>query len=254
MTSDHGTLKTVELTLAIVQALVERDGLRVTELATELDIAPSTAHNHLKTLMRSGYVINNGSIYYPSMEFLRIGEYARRRTPSYEKAETQVKTLAEDTGGRVHFVIEELGRGRYVFTSTGDLAVETFSTNGDSFPLHVTASGKAILAALPKHRTEEIIERHGLEAKTDRTITDADELLEELEEIRQRGVSFNVEEHKLGINAVAAPVRKPNGGILGALTISGPAKRLTETFLRDQLKDTLLATVNQFELEITYSD
>lgn len=254
MSSGHGTLRTVERTLSIVRTLVERDGVRVTELATELDIAPSTAHNHLQTLMKCGYVVNNGSIYYPSMEFVRIGEYARRRTPSYEKAEAQVKMLAEETGGRVHFVIEELGRGRYVFTSTGDLAIETFSTNGDSFPLHVSASGKAILAALPEYRTEEIIETHGLEAQTDRTITDEDELLEELEEIRRRGVSFNIEEHKPGINAVAASVRKPNGGVLGALTISGPAKRLTETSLRDQLQNTLLAAVNELELEIVYSN
>jgi len=40
MTSDHGTLKTVELTLAIIQALVERDGLRVTELKRPNSISP----------------------------------------------------------------------------------------------------------------------------------------------------------------------------------------------------------------------
>ncbi|WP_436348499.1 IclR family transcriptional regulator [Natronorubrum sp. FCH18a] len=247
-------INAVEISLAVVQELVRRDGARVTEIASEIDIAPSTSHKHLQTLLEEGYVIKEGDLYYPSMEYLHIGEYTRRRKPAYRKAEARVESLAEETGGRTHFVTEEHGRGRYVYTSTGNLAVETFTGKGTSFPLHVTASGKAILAHLPEERVHEIIDRHGIEASTEQSITSKESLFEELQTIRDSGVAFNIEEHYEGSSAVAAPVREPSGSILGALTISGPAQRLKGDFLHDELPDLLLATVNELELEIVYSD
>jgi DNA-binding IclR family transcriptional regulator len=254
MAADHSNIRAVEISLGIIQRLVERDGARVTELAEELDVAPSTAHNHLQTLLNNGYVINEGSVYYPSLEFLRIGEYARQRKIGYQKAEQHVKALAEESGGRTHFTVLEHGRGRYIYTKTGDLAVETFTRNGSEFPLHMTAAGKAMLAELPEWCVQEIIDQHGLDASTDRSITDEDELFEELDATRERGVGYNLEEHNEGISAVAAAVQEQNGSLLGALTISGPAQRFKGELLREEFPDLLLARVNELELDILYSN
>lgn len=254
MTNNRQKINAVEISLGVVQELVKQDGARVTEIANELDIAPSTSHKHLQTMLEEGYVIKEGDMYYPSMEYLHIGEYTRRRKPAYRKAEVRVESLAEETGGRTHFVIEEHGRGRYVYTSTGNLAVETFTGKGTNFPLNVTAAGKTILAHLPDERIREIIDQHGLSAATEQSITNEEALFDDLETIRETGVAFNIEEHYEGSSAVAAPVRDPNGNILGALTISGPAQRLKGDFLHEELPDLLLATVNELELEIVYSD
>jgi DNA-binding IclR family transcriptional regulator len=254
MGNNRQKINAVETSLAVVQKLVERDGARVTEVASELDIAPSTSHKHLQTLLEEGYVIKEGDLYHPSMEYLHIGEYTRRRKPAYRKAEARVESLAKETGGRTHFVTEEHGRGRYVYTSTGNLAVETFTGKGTSFPLHVTASGKSILAHLPDERVEEIVDRHGLEAATEQSLTSKESLLEELETIHETGVAYNLEEHYEGSSAVAVPVREPSRNILGALTISGPAQRFKGDFLHEELSDLLLATANELELEIVYSD
>lgn len=254
MANNQQKIRAVEISLSVVEALVRQDGARVTEIAEKLDIAPSTSHKHLQTLIESGYVIKEGDFYYPSMEYLHIGEYTRHRKPAYRKAESRVEFLAEETGGRTHFVIEEHGRGRYVYTSTGDLAVETFTGKGTSVSLHVTAAGKAILAHLPEHKVYKIIDQHGLDASTEQSITTEQALFENLQTVRDTGVAFNIEEHYEGSSAVAAPVRNPNGNVLGALTISGPAQRMKGDFLREELPDLLLATVNELELEIVYSD
>lgn len=254
MTNGQTRIKAVEISLDAVQQLVEMDGARVTELADALDVAPSTAHNHLQTLLEMGYVVNEGDIYFPSLEFLAVGEYARKRKTGYRTAARHVDALADESGGRTHFTIMEHGRGRYVYTSTGDLAVETFSGNGSSFPLHATAAGKAMLAELPEDRVREIADRHGLTACTDHTITDVDALFEELADVRERGVAFNVEEHSEGISAVAAPIQDPNGDLLGALTASGPAQRFKGNLLREELPDVLLARVNELELDVQYSE
>lgn len=254
MESDHSNIRAVEISLGIIHQLVELDGARVTELAEELNIAPSTAHNHLQTLLNNGFVVDEGSLYYPSLEFLHVGEYARQRKIGYRKAEQHVKALAEESGGRTHFTVLEHGRGRYVYTKTGDLAVETFSRYGSQFPLHVTAAGKSMLAELPDWRVEEIVDQHGLDASTDQSLTDKEELFAELETTRECGVAFNLEEHNEGISAVAAAVQEPNGGLLGALSISGPAQRFKGKLIHEEFPDLLLARVNEFELDILYSD
>lgn len=254
MTSGSKKIKTVQLSYEVLETTVKKDGARVTEIANSLEIAPSTAHNHLQTLRSEGYIINDGGIYFPSNQFLWISEYARRRKTGYQMAKSRVQSLTEETGGRNHFVIEEHGKGRYLYTDTGDLAVKTFARNGDNFLLHATAGGKAILSRLPDTRVKEIINEHGLNSQTSQTITNREKLFKELEEVRDRGTAFNLEEHNKGISAVSAPVLEPNGGVLGAFTVSGPAKRFTEELLQDELADIVLATANELELEIMYSE
>lgn len=254
MGDKHKNVNAVEISLGVIQQLVEQDGAGVTEVAEALDIAPSTAHNHLQTLLNKEYVVNEGSVYYPSLEFLYIGEYVQRRKVGYQKSKPHVDALAEEAGGRTHFTILEHGRGRYVYTSIGDLNFKPFLSDGSPFPLHVTAAGKVMLAELPDVRLRDIIDMQDLSACTPQSITQEAELLEELESIRERGVGFNIEEHHTGISAVAAPVTEPNGGLLGALTVSGPAQRFKGDRLRKELPELLLARVNELELDIKYTN
>lgn len=254
MSKHDPTIRAVEISLTIIQRLVELDGARVTELADDLDIAPSTAHNHLQTLLANDYIINEGSVYYPSLEFLNISQYVQQRKTGYQKAQEHVDSLTDESGGRTHFTVLEHDYGRYVYTKTGDLAVETFSRKGSRFPLHVTAAGKAMLATIPESQVQEIIDRKDLKAYTENSVTSKRDLFEELEIIRDRGFAFNMEEHNEGINAVAAPVQESSGELLGALSISGPARRFKGSLLHEELPDLLLARVNGLELDVKYAE
>lgn len=253
MHADESGIKSVELSLEIIDELTELDGARVTEVARELDIAPSTAHNHLATLEQNGFVVKEGDFHYPSMKMAKIGRYVKTRKPGYKKAKKRVETLAEETGGRAHFAVEEQGVGRYVHTNTGNLAVKTFTSVGVRFPLHVTAAGKAILASIPEYRVEEIVETHGLLEMTENSITDPEELFEELEEIREREYALNMEEHMKGIRAVAAPVFEPSGNVLGSLTVSAPTRRMTGSYIHEEVPELVLALSDELELDVRYS-
>src|SRR6056297_1283366 len=172
-------LQTTATSLEIIEALQERDGGRVTELADALELAPSTVHSHLTTLLANGYVVKEGDEYHLSLRFLEHGEYVRNRKNAYRTAKSYTKQLAEETDCRVVFTIEENGRGVYMYTSSGKHAVWTYSTIGKRFYLHQTAAGKAILSRLPRERGVDIVEEWGLPAATENTTTDRDELLEE---------------------------------------------------------------------------
>lgn len=246
-------IKSVELTIKVLDKLMEFDGARVTEIANALDIAPSTAHNHLTTLEQNAFVVKEGDFYFLSMEFAKMGRYVKTRKPGYKKAKSRVESLAEETGGRAHFAVEEQGMGRYVYTSTGNMAVKTFTAVGVQFPLHVTAAGKAILASIPESRLLEIVERRGLTRMTQNSITDLEALTEELEKTREREYAINMEEHMTGIRAVAVPVFEPTGNVLGSLTISAPARRMKGSYFREELPQLLLELSDELELDIRYS-
>jgi len=251
--TDRRTLATTRTSLAVVDRLKELDGARVTELAEEMDLAASTVHSHLATLEDAGYVVKDGDTYKLGLAFLNLGEYVRESHEYFSLAESKVEQLAEETGGRAHFIVEEHGRGIYIYTRSGKHAVETFSRDGRRLYLHRTAAGKAILAYLSRQRVEEILDRHGLPRRTSNTITDREELFEELRAVRERdGIAFNTEEQVRGIRAAGAPVRDPNGVVIGALSVSGPTHRMKGDRLHEEVPDIVLGTANELELEIEY--
>lgn len=118
--------------------------------------------------------------------------------------------------------------------------------------LHDISAGKAILAYLPEERVDAIVANVGLERKTHNTITDRQELARELEATRDRGVAFNFEESMEGLHAVGAPIRKVDGGVYGAISIGGPAHRLPEDLLREELGPLILGAANEIEINIRH--
>ncbi|WP_435098163.1 IclR family transcriptional regulator [Halorubrum sp. N11] len=245
------TLSTTKTSFEIIELLKERSGARVTELAEELDIAPSTVHSHLATLVEANYVVKEGDIYHLGLAFLELGEYVRTRKEPYTTAESYTKRLASETDSRAVFAVEEHGKGVYIYTFSGDHAVWTYSTVGKRFPLHATAAGKSILSALPEERVEEIIDQHGLEPITEQTITDKETLLAELKTIDEQGYAFNHEEQLDGVKAVGVPVTGPNQRVLGAFSVAIPANRSKGEWFEEDVPEIILATANEFELEIS---
>ena len=251
--TDPGTVQATGTAFDIIELLAREDGGRITEIASELGLAKSTVHRHLATLEELEYVVKEGGEYRISFRFLKLGEQTRKRTETYQMAREKVEKIADQTDERAQFVVEEHGKAVYVFGATGEHAVQTNSEIGKYRPLQSMAAGKAILAFLPEERVEEIIDRHGLPALTENTITDEDELYAELEEIRERGYSINDQETIPGLRAIGVPIECPDGGVFGALSVSGPTHRVRGERLEETIPDVLLGTANELELDMKYS-
>lgn len=248
------TLSTVHRAFTVVEALRELEGARVTELADHLEMAPSTTHKYLTTLEAERCVVKEGDEYHVGMEFLDIGTYAKYRKQGYRLCVRKVTEMAEATGERVQFVIEEHGIGIYLHTEASDEnAVMIDRRDGVHRYLHSTAAGKAILAELPTARVDEIVREHGLPAETERTIVDRASLDAELDRIHEAGVSYNDEESVEGLRAVGVPVFRPDGVVLGAFSVSGPSNRLKGDRFREELPNLLLGHANEIELNIRYA-
>jgi len=251
------TLKTVTTATEVVDRLAALDGAGVTALADRLGLSKSTTYTHLQTLKSAGLVTKHGTEYRLSYEFLRLGESVKHRSLLYQLGKDEVDRLADETGQYCHLVTEENGRGVNLYKVRGETAV------GDDYQaaklqhrdrLHMTAAGKAILAALDRDRVERIVGRHGLPKWTEHTITEPEELFSTLSEIRERGYAYNDEEEIDSLRAVGAPIRNRNGRVLGALSISGPTSYLSGETFRQTIPEIVVSTANVIEVNINMSE
>lgn len=249
--ADSG-IKSTDTLFAIVETLKERNGAGVTELADELDRSKSTIHSHLKSLEKHRCVVKEGDTYRIGLRFLNFGGYAAQQTDLLEIVQSEVDGLVEETGETSQMIVEEHGRGIYLYQNRGDQAVKTDSHVGTEVYLHCTAVGKAILAHLPEGRVHEIVDRHGLPEKTPETVTDRETLFDELEEIRDRGYAFDDGERIPGIRCVAAPVRTDET-VIGAMSVSGPTKRMKGDTFRHEIPELVCRAARVVEINATYS-
>ena len=131
--------------------------------------------------------------------------------------------------------------GAYVMeaesTPYGSHRLSAVSAIGMSFPLHCSANGKALLAALNEAQLERVKRHIDFTSHTVNTITSWKKLAAELDTIRREGIAYDREEHSAGISAVAAVVRGP-AGELAAISIPTPTQRFKgmEARLKNRLK------------------
>ncbi|CCQ37754.1 IclR family transcription regulator [Natronomonas moolapensis 8.8.11] len=259
MTSEHGdggprTLKTVSTASRVLDAVREHDEVGASDLAAALDVSKSTAYIHLRTLEENGFLVQRGDTYRLAFKFTVLGEYVRNRSPLYRYGKSEVDDLAEETNQYTHLVTEEDGFGINLYQVRGDTGIDgEYQTDKIQRRdhLHYTASGKAILAYLPRERVEEILDERGLPARTANTVTDAESLFAELERVRERGYAYNDGEEIDGFRAVGAPVRDADGDVLGSLSVSGPASVMQGDRFEEEMPQRVTQSANVIEVNIT---
>ncbi|WP_418285633.1 IclR family transcriptional regulator [Halorubrum sp. DTA46] len=254
--SESRQLATVGRACDVIRTLNQLEEAGVTEVAAHVGISKSSAHAYLNTLRKKHLVVQTDGKYRLSLEFLYLGNAVQRRNILFTYGKPVVEELAAETGEYVHLMCEQHGLERNILKCAGEHAVgEEYHATKEQEPdyLHFTASGKAVLAALPEQRVESIIEDHDLPEKTAKTITEPSDLFEELSTIRSRGYAINDEEEVVGIRAVGAPIRDANGGVLGAISVSGPTGRFTLDRCHETFSGTVTESANVIEAKLNMS-
>jgi len=245
-------IKSVDLACKILEYLKDNGGASMQQLADVFDLSTSTVHRHLSTLRSHGYVVQEGRTYHVGLRFVEMAEHAMNRKPSYEIAEEITDTLARQTGDRSAYVAEENGLGVVLSSETGEHGILADLTMGQRVHLHSSAVGKAILAYSSHSDVVEILRMHGLPKITESTITDRSALMEELDLIRERGYSINRSERIQGLHAVGVPVKSEDGTVIGAFSVSGPTRRMTDERISGEIATILLNAAEEYELRLRH--
>jgi DNA-binding IclR family transcriptional regulator len=104
-------------------------------------------------------------------------------------------------------------------------SLRLFTETGRRVPVHCTSSGKVLMAHRPEPDREKYLANAELTALTPASITDADQLRDELVAVRARGWAQSVNERENGVASIAAPVRDARGDVVAAISIGAPTTR-----------------------------
>lgn len=242
-------IKALKAAHDVIEVLANRGTLGVTAVAAALDIPKSTVHDHLRTLERLGYVVNEGGIYRLSLQFLEYGEIARNSHELFVHGREETLGLSATIGDRKHvqLVAEENGRCAVLLATRWQR--ENASQGAGTYPahvhLHTNAAGKAILAAMNHEAVEHVLAEHELPPRTPNTITDAEDLLAAVERIREDGYATDEGELITGMWGIAAPV-VTDTEVHGAVAVYGAS----EEFGADLHNSPLVDTVQESAVEI----
>lgn len=245
-------IKSDETLITILETIKHNEGVTLSEVSEETGKSKSTVHGHLGTMEDYGFVFERDGKFWLGLRFYEYGVLARESRLFYEMSRDTVDELAAETGERASSLIEEHGTVVHLRLSEGSQSVETDVREGRHSPLHCTAGGKVHLAFVSESRREELLGATEFERMTEKTITDASVLRGQLDEIRERGVAFNLGESIEGYHAIAAPVRSTNRGVYGAISIGGPANRLTRSWMTEELEDLILGAANEVEINMRH--
>ncbi|MFL5841963.1 MAG: IclR family transcriptional regulator [Thermoleophilaceae bacterium] len=235
-TSPNGGIQVISRAAQILRALDgSPDGLSLSQLAERVDLPRSTVHRLTTALATEGLVAAaspTGRIRLgPELTRLAIG--ARREIR--QELHPFMEHLFERLNETVDCAILDGDHLRFVDQIAAPHRLRAVSAVGAIFPLHCTANGKAILAALPPAAVAEVLPSR-LERFTENTITRRADLTRELDTIRETGVGFDREEHTHGICAGGIAVSDAFGQ-LAALSVPMPAQRFRgrETEIAEEL-------------------
>ena len=229
MALDGNAVRSVDRAAALLLALGESQGeAGVTELARRLGLHKSTASRLLATLQRRGLVEQDDETgkYRLGIVVIRLAERAEKTLDLRGIAMPELERLARLTRETTGLGVLDGEQLLTVAQADGPNLIAVGDWTGRSVPLHCVASGKVLMAALAEREVLRIV-RRGLNAHTERTITELEPLLEELARIRRRGYATAIGEYETGLNAVAAPVHDARGSVIAAVDVWGPAFRVT---------------------------
>jgi IclR family acetate operon transcriptional repressor len=221
-----------------IQALADRQPMRLDDLAEELGVHKSNVLRLLATLRNHGWVTVNDSRTHYSLgpRLVAIGQAA---VPDIELAKAldlanQLRDLTEET---VHISVPSGNAMLVVGKVESNNALRVSFEVGSEDMLHATAVGKMALASLPEDELRETIAQLDLVAATPNTITDPEVLYDVVVAARDAGYALNEQEGRLGVGSVAVSLTFGGGSQPFSLSITGPIERWSREAIEARLPD-----------------
>jgi IclR family transcriptional regulator, pca regulon regulatory protein len=256
-TSAPGASQSLERGLAVLSSFgPDRPTLGISQLARELGLTRSTTHRYVATLASLRYLEQDRTTrkYRLGPRVLDLGFAMLGSLELREIAAPHLRQLTDTTGHTSNLAIRDdtdvilidrvRGRpGRYHH-------LEFTLHVGSRLPSYCSATGKALLAFLPRPDLDRLLDRIELVQRAPRTVTDKNSLFAQLEEVRRTGIAINDEELESALRSIAAPVRARSGQVVAAVNVSIPWSPVPMTELVTELGPAIQATARQIAARV----
>ena len=246
-------VQVLERAVDILQVLSEDSReLAAGEVAERLSLHKSTIHRLLTVLDQHRLIRRNAETgrYTLGLRLFEFGTRAVRGLQLRDQAQPHLDQLARETGETAHIcVLDNLEMVSLAYAE-GPRSLRMPATVGRRTPAYCSAVGKAMLAFLPESALDEVLARP-VQACTEKTLVTRTELLADLRQVRIRGYSVDNEEIEKGLRCVGGPVWNYTGEVVAAISVAGPAFRITKTRV-PAVARAVLATTRGLSTELGY--
>lgn len=230
-----------EKLLLVLEKMIELgQPMRLQEIAQSTDMNPSTTLRFVGALEQCGYVHQDPQTqrYCITMKLCVLSSkvLANMNNNVRDLSRSLLRTLSHLFREAACMSIEQNMQVLYTDVQDGpDQLLRTTQRIGNIAPMHCTGVGKLMLTNYSDAELEHYIEEKGLPRFTSRTLCTREDLVAELNNIRQRGYAYDNEECELGVRCVAVPARDYTGRVSYCLSVTGPCTRLTDHKIQTNL-------------------
>jgi len=248
-------IRVLDRAIHVLSALSDGKLHTLTRLSEEVGLNSSTVFRILSTLLYHHYVERdeqNGA-YKLGLACLELARAYSESSDLRVTALPDLEMLRDDTKETVHLAVLDRHEVVYLDKLPGLHAIGIMSSQiGRRAPAYCTGLGKALLAYQDVEEVKAYFERRGFRCFTDTTIQTVEELTRQLEQIRQRGYSFDFGEHESEVRCVAVPIFDISGRAIAAISISGPSSRLDPLKENRELIDKILESAHSISAKLGY--
>jgi DNA-binding IclR family transcriptional regulator/sugar lactone lactonase YvrE len=204
-------------------------GIGHLDLASRLGLPKTTVYRILSTLVARGLVWRDPfrRVYCLGTRTIELAHKAFAMPDLVAAARLELRALRDQTGETTYLAtldgVDSVSLERF----DGVHKTRSAAVLGVRKPIYCTSQGKAMLAFLETPERDAIVAQLSLKPLTEKTITDRRRLKAELKATAERGFAIDEEEIVMGVRCVGAPIIDPEGKVRGAISIAGPAYRMT---------------------------
>jgi DNA-binding IclR family transcriptional regulator len=208
----------------------DHDELGVTELSKKLKLHKNNVFRILATLQSRNYIEQNktNDNYRLGIKCLELGQTFIQQRGLLKQAQPILRELAESSGETSYISILRSNEVVYLDAVETTSTVRVISRVGLHMPVHATAAGKALIAFESEEELQKRFHSTELPRFTKSTITGTEDLLKNLEAVRGLEYATDLEEFEEGLHCIAGPVRDYTRKVIAAISVSGPAHRLSD--------------------------
>jgi IclR family pca regulon transcriptional regulator len=245
------TVQSLERGLAVIRAFdADHPRMSLSDVARTTGLTRAAARRFLHTLVALGYMRTDGRLFALRPRVLELG-YAY--LSSLTLPEVALPHL-EDLVAQVHesSSISVLDGDEIVYVArvpTKRIMTVAISV-GTRFPAHATSMGRVLLAARSDDWLNGYLASARLRSITPNTVTDPEQLLEELHTVRRQGWSMVDQELEEGLRALAVPIIDGSGQTVAAVNISVQAQRWTAQSAQSELLPPLFKAASAINADL----
>lgn len=244
-------VQSLERGLAVIRAFgTERPELRLSDVARETGLTRAAARRFLLTLVRLGYVRQEGNTFSLRPRVLELGYAYLSALSLPEVAQPHMETLVGEVNESSSVaVLDDLDIVYVARVPTQRIMTITIAV-GTRLPAYATSMGRVLLAGVDPDALTERLERIELERLTSTTVPDLKTLRLRIDEVRAAGWAAVDQELEQGVRSAAVPIRDATQAVAAALNVSVHATRMTMQALRRDVVPRLLGTAEAIESDL----